>query len=186
MSEHVGRPQGGLRSDAGRAAYWRMQWESAIGALADLIAEHTETVEECAALRAERDLLRDYDPVPGLVARGVMSSDHDPDSCEADCCEPTQSTQTGPSGAIRLEWIEAGTEALGGLLAEGDRFNIVLDTRPMLARAVLAAVLPMVREQIAADIEALGSVPSSYDGIPVIPDPATLAGAARIARGGVS
>ena len=36
-----GRPQGGMKSDAGQAAYWRMQWESAIGALADLIAEPT-------------------------------------------------------------------------------------------------------------------------------------------------
>ena len=48
-----GRPQGGMLSEEGRAAYWRMQWESAIGALADLIAEHTETVEELARLRAE-------------------------------------------------------------------------------------------------------------------------------------
>lgn len=31
-------------------------------------------------------LLDNYDPVPGLVARGVMSDEHDPDSCEADCC----------------------------------------------------------------------------------------------------
>lgn len=29
-------------------------------------------------------LLDNYDPVPGLVARGVMSDEHDPDSCEAD------------------------------------------------------------------------------------------------------
>ena len=32
------------------------------------------------------DLLLDYDPIPGLVARGVVSNDHDPDSCEMDCC----------------------------------------------------------------------------------------------------
>lgn len=50
-----GRPQGGMLSDAGRAAYWRMQWESAIGALADLIAEHTETVAELERLRAACD-----------------------------------------------------------------------------------------------------------------------------------
>ena len=31
-------------------------------------------------------LLDNYDPVPGLVARGVMSDEHDPDSCEYDCC----------------------------------------------------------------------------------------------------
>jgi hypothetical protein len=43
--ERKGRPQGGMKSEEGRAAYWRMQWESAIGALADLIAEHTEAVE---------------------------------------------------------------------------------------------------------------------------------------------
>ena len=53
LPQPVGRPQGGAKSDAGRAAYWRMQWESAIGALADLIAEHTETVEELERLRAE-------------------------------------------------------------------------------------------------------------------------------------
>jgi hypothetical protein len=41
-----GRPQGGMRSPEGQSTYWRMRWESAIGALADLIAEHTETVEE--------------------------------------------------------------------------------------------------------------------------------------------
>lgn len=40
-----GRPQGGARSDAGRAAYWRMNYESSIQALADLIAENTENVE---------------------------------------------------------------------------------------------------------------------------------------------
>lgn len=32
------------------------------------------------------ELLESYDPVPGLVARGIMSSDHDPQSCEAACC----------------------------------------------------------------------------------------------------
>jgi hypothetical protein len=42
-----------MKSEAGQAAYWRMQWESAVGALADLIAEHTETVEELDRLRAE-------------------------------------------------------------------------------------------------------------------------------------
>jgi hypothetical protein len=31
-------------------------------------------------------LLEGYDPHPGLVARGVVSDDHDPESCEADCC----------------------------------------------------------------------------------------------------
>lgn len=50
-----GRPQGGMLSEEGRAAYWRMQWESAIGALADLIAEHAETVEELEHLRADRE-----------------------------------------------------------------------------------------------------------------------------------
>ena len=46
-----GRPQGGMKSDAGQAAYWRMQWESAIGALADLIAEHTEMADELKRVR---------------------------------------------------------------------------------------------------------------------------------------
>lgn len=53
MSERIGRPQGGMKSEAGQAAYWRMQWESAVGALADLIAEHTQTVEECEASKAD-------------------------------------------------------------------------------------------------------------------------------------
>jgi hypothetical protein len=57
-SPRKGRPQGGMKSEAGQAAYWRMQWESAIGALADLIAEHTETVEELERLRAESRLSR--------------------------------------------------------------------------------------------------------------------------------
>jgi hypothetical protein len=50
--ERKGRPQGGMKSEEGRAAYWRMQWESCIGALADLIAEHTETVAEVERLQA--------------------------------------------------------------------------------------------------------------------------------------
>ena len=29
-----------------------------------------------------------YDPALGLVARGVMSDEHDPASCEAGCCIP--------------------------------------------------------------------------------------------------
>lgn len=48
-----GRPQGGAQSEAGKAAYWRMQYESAIGALADLIAEHTETVESITNLKTK-------------------------------------------------------------------------------------------------------------------------------------
>jgi hypothetical protein len=59
MAEHddvpqpVGRPQGGMKSETGKAAYWRMQYESAIGALADLIAENTENVEEIERLRGQ-------------------------------------------------------------------------------------------------------------------------------------
>lgn len=52
MAERQGKPQGGCKSEVGKAAYWRMQWESCIGALADLIAEHTETVEENTRLSA--------------------------------------------------------------------------------------------------------------------------------------
>jgi hypothetical protein len=48
----TGRPQGGMKSEAGRAAYWRMNYEAAIGALADLIAENTENVEVLDDLRA--------------------------------------------------------------------------------------------------------------------------------------
>jgi hypothetical protein len=66
MSEPVGRPQGGFKSEAGKAAYWRLQHESAIGALADLIAEHTETVEThqraMADLRAQVMALASPDP----------------------------------------------------------------------------------------------------------------------------
>lgn len=50
-----GKPQGGMKSEMGQVAYWRMQWESCIGALADLIAEHTETVEELAKERRRAD-----------------------------------------------------------------------------------------------------------------------------------
>lgn len=54
-------PQGGMKSEAGRAAYWRMQYESAIGALADLIAENTENVEFAREFYANNaDLLDDY------------------------------------------------------------------------------------------------------------------------------
>jgi hypothetical protein len=35
---------------------------------------------------AENELLDNYDPVPGLVARGIVSDEHEPDSCDADCC----------------------------------------------------------------------------------------------------
>lgn len=51
-----GRPQGGMKSETGRAAYWRMQYESVIGALADLIAENTENV---AAIREALESLDD-------------------------------------------------------------------------------------------------------------------------------
>lgn len=53
VPQPVGRPQGGMKSAEGRAAYWRMNYESAIGALADLIAENTENVEEIERLRAQ-------------------------------------------------------------------------------------------------------------------------------------
>ena len=53
MLERKGMPQGGFKSAAGQAAYWRMQYESAIGALADLIAEHRETVESQETLIAD-------------------------------------------------------------------------------------------------------------------------------------
>jgi len=38
------------------------------------------------------ELLDDYDPVPSLVARGVMSDDHDQDSCEANCCRDEEAS----------------------------------------------------------------------------------------------
>jgi len=61
MSEHGGRPQGGMKSEEGKAAYWRMQYESAIGALADLIAENTENVEFARDFYSHNaDLLSDY------------------------------------------------------------------------------------------------------------------------------
>lgn len=64
LAEHVraearppGRPQGGMKSEAGRAAYWRMNYESAIGALADLIAENTENVTAIREALESLDLL---------------------------------------------------------------------------------------------------------------------------------
>lgn len=57
MSEQIGRPQGGMKSDAARAAYWRMNYESAIGALADLIAENTENVTAIREALESLDLL---------------------------------------------------------------------------------------------------------------------------------
>ena len=41
-----GRPQGGMKSDAGQAAYWRMQWESAIGALAVVAVEQVAAADQ--------------------------------------------------------------------------------------------------------------------------------------------
>lgn len=40
-------------------------------------------------------LLADYDPVPGLVARGVMSDEHDPESCDLACCDPAEDAREG-------------------------------------------------------------------------------------------
>ena len=57
MSEYVGRPQGGFKSDRAKAAYWRMQYESVIAALADLIAENTENVEVARGALDSLDLL---------------------------------------------------------------------------------------------------------------------------------
>ncbi len=60
--EYVGRPQGGLKSAEGRAAYWRMNHEHAIHALSDLIAENTANVEAVAeALESLDALCRDED-----------------------------------------------------------------------------------------------------------------------------
>lgn len=78
MSEQIGRPQGGMKSEAARAAYWRMNYESAIGALADLIAENTENVTAirealesldllCAAEDSHGDTIRAHE-VRGAVA----------------------------------------------------------------------------------------------------------------------
>ena len=57
MSEDVGRPQGGFKSDRAKAAYWRMQHVSAIGALADLIAENTENVTAIREALESLDML---------------------------------------------------------------------------------------------------------------------------------
>lgn len=42
-------------------------------------------MHRATAAKYER-LLDDYDAVAGLVARGVMSDEHDSESCEASCC----------------------------------------------------------------------------------------------------
>ena len=55
VPQPIGKPQGGMKSALGRAAYWRMNYESAIQALADLIAENTENVT------AIRDALESLD-----------------------------------------------------------------------------------------------------------------------------
>ena len=52
-----GKPEGGMKSEAGRSDYWRMQHESAIGALADLIAENTANVETAREALDSLDLL---------------------------------------------------------------------------------------------------------------------------------
>lgn len=78
MSGPVGRPQGGMKSEMGKAAYWRMNYESAIQALADLIAENTENVtairdalesldDLCAAEDRHGDTIRAHE-VRGAVA----------------------------------------------------------------------------------------------------------------------
>lgn len=57
----VGKPQGGMKSEMGKAAYWRMNYEAAIQALADLIAENTENVEFARDFYSHNtDLLSDY------------------------------------------------------------------------------------------------------------------------------
>lgn len=77
-AQPVGRPQGGFKSDKAKAAYWRMQYESVIGALADLIAENTENVTAirealesldnlCAAEDRHGDTIRAHE-VRGAVA----------------------------------------------------------------------------------------------------------------------
>lgn len=81
-----GRPQGGMKSAVGRAAYWRMQFESCQGALADLIAENTENVtairealesldDLCAAEDRHGDTIRAHE-VRGAVSdlRALVSS----------------------------------------------------------------------------------------------------------------
>lgn len=78
MSGPVGKPQGGMKSEMGKAAYWRMNYESAIQALADLIAENTENVtairdalesldDLCAAEDRHGDTIRAHE-VRGAVA----------------------------------------------------------------------------------------------------------------------
>ena len=65
--------------------------------------------------------------------------------------DPTQPTQIGPAGEVwPPEWIRAGARASAEFW--GDPQPDHLDERA--AVAVLRAVVPMVREQIAADIKA--------------------------------
>lgn len=61
LPQPIGRPQGGMKSGAARSAYWRMNYESAIQALADLIAENTENVEFARDFYSHNsDLMNDY------------------------------------------------------------------------------------------------------------------------------
>jgi len=72
VPQPIGRPQGGMKSEMGKAAYWRMQYESAIGALADLIAENTENVEEMERLRAQ---VAEQDPYDNHDRRILEAAD---------------------------------------------------------------------------------------------------------------
>jgi hypothetical protein len=55
LRQPAGRVRGGMKSEMGKAAYWRMNYESAIQALADLIAENTQNVEALKRLIALGD-----------------------------------------------------------------------------------------------------------------------------------
>lgn len=81
-------------------------------------------------------LLADYDPSPGLIARGVAAdpADHDPATCEADCCSPTDE--------MYEELLDA---AMGGVVdVESEHADPSVEE---YARAVLNALMPLIHQE---------------------------------------
>lgn len=105
MTEHVGRPQGGMKSEAGRAAYWRMQHEAATGALADLIVEHRELVERIEALADQYAASAADEPYGGELWSSTE------DSLRALLTDPTMEGRQ-PAAPLRRSILPALAQAI--------------------------------------------------------------------------